>query len=71
MILVLCTLYLTLNYCIQSFISAAESVPELNCVNFHGAIQVLALKDSYHGDTLGAQEAQAPSAYTGFLQQPW
>eukprot|EP00250_Pteridium_aquilinum_P016808 c23301_g1_i1 orf=265-2925(-) len=34
-------------------------------------LKVLALKDSYHGDTLGAQEAQAPSAYTGFLQQPW
>lgn len=34
-------------------------------------IQVLALKGSYHGDTLGAMEAQAPSSYTGFLQQPW
>lgn len=33
--------------------------------------QVLALKGSYHGDTLGAMEAQAPSPYTGFLQQPW
>ncbi|CAL0325586.1 unnamed protein product [Lupinus luteus] len=32
---------------------------------------VLALLRSYHGDTLGAMEAQAPSAYTGFLQQPW
>nr|VDC90920.1 unnamed protein product [Brassica rapa] len=26
---------------------------------------------SYHGDTLGTMEAQAPSPYTGFLQQPW
>jgi dethiobiotin synthetase/adenosylmethionine--8-amino-7-oxononanoate aminotransferase len=34
-------------------------------------MQVLALKGSYHGDTLGAMDAQAPSAYTGFLQQPW
>ncbi|KAI5069010.1 hypothetical protein GOP47_0015311 [Adiantum capillus-veneris] len=34
-------------------------------------LKVLALRDSYHGDTLGAQEAQAPTAYTGFLQQPW
>ena len=34
-------------------------------------IQVIALKGSYHGDTLGAMEAQAPSSYTGFLQQPW
>lgn len=33
--------------------------------------RVLALKGSYHGDTLGAMEAQAPSSYTGFLQQPW
>ncbi|CAM6041370.1 unnamed protein product [Sphagnum compactum] len=39
----------------------------------HGKQQfeVLALKGSYHGDTLGAMDAQAPSAYTGFLQQPW
>ena len=33
--------------------------------------QVLALKGSYHGDTLGAMEAQAPSPYTGVYQQPW
>ncbi|XP_062196440.1 bifunctional dethiobiotin synthetase/7,8-diamino-pelargonic acid aminotransferase, mitochondrial [Phragmites australis] len=33
--------------------------------------KVLALNGSYHGDTLGAMEAQAPSAYTSFLQQPW
>ncbi|XP_074273689.1 bifunctional dethiobiotin synthetase/7,8-diamino-pelargonic acid aminotransferase, mitochondrial [Silene latifolia] len=33
--------------------------------------RVLALQGSYHGDTLGAMEAQAPSSYTGFLQQPW
>ncbi|CAM0911561.1 unnamed protein product [Alopecurus aequalis] len=34
-------------------------------------LKVLALEGSYHGDTLGAMEAQAPSAYTSFLQQPW
>ncbi|KAF5456289.1 hypothetical protein F2P56_025788 [Juglans regia] len=34
-------------------------------------LMVLALRGSYHGDTLGAMEAQAPSSYTGFLQQPW
>ncbi|KAL0684158.1 hypothetical protein Bca4012_051006 [Brassica carinata] len=28
------------------------------------------LRGSYHGDTLGAMEAQAPLPYTGFLQQP-
>ncbi|GFS40666.1 adenosylmethionine-8-amino-7-oxononanoate transaminase [Actinidia rufa] len=34
-------------------------------------LKVLALRGSYHGDTLGAMEAQAPSSYTGYLQQPW
>ncbi|KAJ1697981.1 hypothetical protein LUZ63_006493 [Rhynchospora breviuscula] len=34
-------------------------------------LKVLALNGGYHGDTLGAMEAQSPSAYTGFLQQPW
>ncbi|KAH7671757.1 Dethiobiotin synthase protein [Dioscorea alata] len=33
--------------------------------------KVLALSGSYHGDTLGAMEAQAPSSYTSFHQQPW
>ncbi|KFK27306.1 hypothetical protein AALP_AA8G365300 [Arabis alpina] len=37
----------------------------------HIEVKVLALRGSYHGDTLGAMEAQAPSPYTGFLQQPW
>ncbi|XP_048133501.1 bifunctional dethiobiotin synthetase/7,8-diamino-pelargonic acid aminotransferase, mitochondrial isoform X2 [Rhodamnia argentea] len=41
---------------------ASEKQPEL---------LVLALKGSYHGDTLGAMEAQSPSSYTGFIQQPW
>ncbi|KAL0647896.1 hypothetical protein Bca4012_046187 [Brassica carinata] len=36
----------------------------------HIVVKVLALRGSYHGDTLGAMEAQAPSPYTGFLQQP-
>ncbi|CAL9125870.1 unnamed protein product [Musa textilis] len=34
-------------------------------------LRVLALSGSYHGDTLGAMEAQAPSSYTSFIQQPW
>ncbi|XP_062078626.1 bifunctional dethiobiotin synthetase/7,8-diamino-pelargonic acid aminotransferase, mitochondrial [Humulus lupulus] len=47
-----------------------------NSVNDNSAesctqLMVLALAGSYHGDTLGAMEAQAPSSYTGFLQQPW
>ncbi|KAG9455961.1 hypothetical protein H6P81_000469 [Aristolochia fimbriata] len=42
--------------------NSAERCPEY---------KVLALKGSYHGDTLGAMEAQAPSSYTGFGQQPW
>lgn len=39
--------------------------------SFGFIFQVLALKGSYHGDTLGAMETQAPSSYSGFLQQPW
>ncbi|KAI3904661.1 hypothetical protein MKW98_014841 [Papaver atlanticum] len=42
-----------------------------NMVEKHIEFKVLALSGSYHGDTLGAMEAQAPSSYTGFLQQPW
>ncbi|KAI3958419.1 hypothetical protein MKW98_011107 [Papaver atlanticum] len=42
-----------------------------NLVEKHLEFKVLALNGSYHGDTLGAMEAQAPSSYTGFLQQPW
>ncbi|CAN7040286.1 unnamed protein product [Brassica oleracea var. botrytis] len=37
----------------------------------HIVVKVLALRGSYRGDTLGAMEAQAPSPYTGFLQQLW
>ncbi|KAM2039774.1 hypothetical protein ACFX1T_013182 [Malus domestica] len=42
-----------------------------NSAERHPELVVLALRGSYHGDTLGAMEAQAPSSYTGFLQQPW
>ncbi|KAJ6382123.1 hypothetical protein OIU77_030723 [Salix suchowensis] len=45
--------------------------PNNNRTNKSVQLKVLALKGSYHGDTLGAMEAQAPSSYTGFLQQPW
>ncbi|GBG80321.1 hypothetical protein CBR_g30689 [Chara braunii] len=34
-------------------------------------LQILGLTGSYHGDTLGAMDAQAPSVFNGFLQQPW
>ncbi|XP_038878691.1 bifunctional dethiobiotin synthetase/7,8-diamino-pelargonic acid aminotransferase, mitochondrial [Benincasa hispida] len=44
---------------------------ECNAEAQHTELVVLALNGSYHGDTLGAMEAQAPSCYTGFLQQPW
>ena len=33
-----------------------------------GKLRVVALRGSYHGDTLGAMDVQAPSAYAGFLQ---
>ncbi|KAJ4709362.1 Bifunctional dethiobiotin synthetase/7,8-diamino-pelargonic acid aminotransferase, mitochondrial [Melia azedarach] len=45
--------------------------PNNDAANKSIELKVLALKGSYHGDTLGAMEAQAPSPYTGFLQQPW
>ncbi|XP_064945630.1 bifunctional dethiobiotin synthetase/7,8-diamino-pelargonic acid aminotransferase, mitochondrial isoform X2 [Musa acuminata AAA Group] len=41
--------------------------PKGSCIE----LRVLALSGSYHGDTLGAMEAQAPSSYTSFIQQPW
>ncbi|KAI3709119.1 hypothetical protein L2E82_38878 [Cichorium intybus] len=42
-----------------------------NTVESSIELKVVALKGSYHGDTLGAMDAQAPSPYTGFFQQPW
>ncbi|CAH9147974.1 unnamed protein product, partial [Cuscuta epithymum] len=45
--------------------------PNGNGVDRYINLKVLALRGSYHGDTLGAMEAQAPSPYTGFYQQPW
>lgn len=34
-------------------------------------LQVLGLTEGYHGDTLGAMEAVAPSPFNGRLQTPW
>ncbi len=34
-------------------------------------MQVVGLRDSYHGDTLGAMDAGAPSAFNGPRQTPW
>lgn len=42
-----------------------------NTTKNHIEFKVLALRGSYHGDTLGAMEAQSPSSYTSFIQQPW
>ena len=33
--------------------------------------QVLALQNSYHGDTLGAMDCAAASPFNGLLQTPW
>ena len=33
--------------------------------------QVVGLQDSYHGDTLGAMDLGAPSAFNGPRQTPW
>ena len=45
-----------------SAIDTADTLPQ---------VQVLALDGSYHGDTLGTMDMQAPSVFTGPLQTPW
>ncbi|KAL3684990.1 hypothetical protein R1sor_003012 [Riccia sorocarpa] len=52
----------------KTFLGSAATSSDLESQR---SLKVLALNGSYHGDTLGAMEAQAPSPYTGFLQQPW
>ncbi|XP_042440552.1 bifunctional dethiobiotin synthetase/7,8-diamino-pelargonic acid aminotransferase, mitochondrial-like [Zingiber officinale] len=54
-----------LDHCINADFHKISSLE--GCVD----LKVLALTGSYHGDTLGAMEAQAPSSYTSFIQQPW
>mmetsp|Transcript_19255 Transcript_19255/g.46502 ORF Transcript_19255/g.46502 Transcript_19255/m.46502 type:complete len:860 (+) Transcript_19255:74-2653(+) len=44
-----------------------KSEQELAKLNF----SILGLSGSYHGDTLGAMDAQSPSVFTGFKQMPW
>ena len=34
-------------------------------------LRVLGLENAYHGDTLGAMDAQAPSVFNGDMQTPW
>ncbi|KVI01382.1 bifunctional dethiobiotin synthetase/7,8-diamino-pelargonic acid aminotransferase, mitochondrial [Cynara cardunculus var. scolymus] len=46
-------------------------LPQDNTIDSSIELKVVALVGSYHGDTLGAMDAQAPSSYTGFHQQPW
>ncbi|XP_021755387.1 bifunctional dethiobiotin synthetase/7,8-diamino-pelargonic acid aminotransferase, mitochondrial-like [Chenopodium quinoa] len=57
----------------RKFLHDNEAVVDISDQNSEKSIEfrVLALNGSYHGDTLGAMEAQAPSSFTGFLQQPW
>ncbi|KAL9224591.1 hypothetical protein vseg_000611 [Gypsophila vaccaria] len=57
----------------RKFLHDHETVVDISDQNSKQSVEfrVLALNGSYHGDTLGAMEAQAPSSYTGFLQQPW
>ncbi|GAB2266881.1 hypothetical protein Dimus_001869 [Dionaea muscipula] len=54
----------------EKYASGNRLLKEFGLWIYH-KIKVLALKGSYHGDTLGAMEAQGPSTYTGLLQQPW
>lgn len=65
---------IALKMAFRKFSSDHGILPELlknNPTESCTELMVLALKGSYHGDTLGAMEAQAPSSFTGFLQQPW
>ncbi|KAJ9550712.1 hypothetical protein OSB04_014757 [Centaurea solstitialis] len=48
-----------------------SDLPQDNTIESSIELKVVALRGSYHGDTLGAMDAQAPSPYTGFRQQPW
>ncbi len=34
-------------------------------------LQVVGVAEGYHGDTLGAMDAVAPSVYTGLAHAPW
>lgn len=65
---------IALKMAFRKFLSDHEVLLDLVSSDGNGGcmdLKVLALRGSYHGDTLGAMEAQAPSPYTGFLQQPW
>lgn len=46
----------------EDALAVAERLPQ---------VRVLALDGSYHGDTLGTMDMQAPSVFTGPLQTPW
>ena len=46
----------------EDAIAVAERLPQ---------VRVLALDGSYHGDTLGTMDMQAPSVFTGPMQTPW
>ena len=35
------------------------------------ALEVVGLQNGYHGDTLGAMDAVAPSAFNGLEHMPW
>lgn len=55
-----------------------DVVPDVCCVvplpqiaSPPALVQVLALQNSYHGDTLGAMDCVAPSVYNSPLQAAW
>ena len=55
--------------CLEGLIAGPESALE-EAANLP-QVQVLAFNGSYHGDTLGTMDMQAPSVFTGPLQTPW
>ncbi|EEH54871.1 uncharacterized protein MICPUCDRAFT_34980 [Micromonas pusilla CCMP1545] len=53
----------------KGFIPSPEKASD--AADFLPQVRVLALDGSYHGDTLGTMDMQAPSVFTGPLQTPW
>jgi dethiobiotin synthetase/adenosylmethionine--8-amino-7-oxononanoate aminotransferase len=51
--------------------SSGTSQPDEAAAAAPPALDVLALSNAYHGDTLGAMDCAAPSPFNGPLQTPW
>nr|GEW51837.1 bifunctional dethiobiotin synthetase/7,8-diamino-pelargonic acid aminotransferase, mitochondrial isoform X2 [Tanacetum cinerariifolium] len=64
---------LLLNISQENTLENSIELKEYHCVANHTTFnfpRVVAPQGSYYGDTVGVMDAQAPSPYTSFLQQP-